>query len=74
MDASKLSIASLAIPILGFLAIKVLNRIEQSLEKLTASIEGLTVKIAVICERVDNHEKRIESIERVRCHDGPNVR
>lgn len=41
----------------------IFNKAAKNLELLTVSVESLNTKIAVIVERVDSHEKRIDRIE-----------
>lgn len=45
--------------VIGFAAFRMVGILDQ----LQASVESLNVKIAVIIERSDNHEKRIERLE-----------
>jgi len=53
----------LGLAIMGFLSLTIFNDIRKSIDKLMTSVESLNEKMAVICERVDSHEKRISRIE-----------
>lgn len=44
---------------IGFAAFRMVGILDQ----LQASVESLNVKIAVVIQRSDNHEKRIERLE-----------
>ena len=47
----------------GFVLVYLFNKMTQDLSKLTASVEQLNIKIAVICERIESHDSRIKNIE-----------
>jgi len=48
---------------IGFVLVYLFNKMTQDLSKLTASVEQLNIKIAVICERIESHDSRIKNIE-----------
>jgi chaperonin cofactor prefoldin len=47
----------------GTLGLILFNQIVTQLRKMTESVESLNVKIAVVCDRVESHDKRIEKLE-----------
>lgn len=58
-------IIQIGLGVLGFLLVGLLSRIDRSLDRLTDSVEVLNKNVAVIVERVDSHEKRIDKLENV---------
>lgn len=56
-------IIQIVIGVLGFFLVGLLSRIDRSLDRLTDSVEVLNKNVAVIVERVDSHEKRIDKLE-----------
>lgn len=51
--------------LMGAMAIRLFSNVEKSLDRLTVSVEALNANMAVIVERVDSHEKRIDRLEKV---------
>lgn len=51
------------IALIGCMALILFNDIKKTIERMSASLEALNQKMAVICERVDTHEKRIDRLE-----------
>ena len=49
--------------IIGALILFIFSQAISELKKVRSSIESLNIKIAVICEQVSGHEKRITSLE-----------
>lgn len=54
----------MALCVIGCLALLLFNDMKRTIEKMSDSIESLNQKMAVICERVDSHEKRIDRLEK----------
>lgn len=54
----------LSITGLGALALSRFSSLENSFERLTSSVESLNEKMAMICEKVNSHEKRIDRLEK----------
>ncbi len=50
-------------PIIGVLLVYIFNKAVGALSDLEKSVEQLNIRIAVIVEKTDNHEKRIEKLE-----------
>jgi len=57
-------IMKLTLGIIGVLLIRMIDKMEKSIGRLTASAEQLNVKLAIVCERVDTHDKRITRLEK----------
>jgi len=49
---------------LGTLCVFFFNRISKDIGRMTDSVEQLNVKVAVVCEKIENHDNRIKAIER----------
>lgn len=49
---------------LGTLCVFLFNRISQDLKRMTDSVEQLNIKVAVVCEKIENHDNRIKTLER----------
>lgn len=47
----------------GAVLLYLLDQTRSHLSRMTESMESLNVKLAVICEKVDTHERRISSLE-----------
>lgn len=47
----------------GFMALSIAGWVAFSIDRMRESVEQLNVKMAVIVERTDNHEKRLERLE-----------
>lgn len=48
---------------LGTLCVFFFNRISKDLGRMTDSVEQLNIKVAVVCEKIENHDNRIKSLE-----------
>jgi len=49
---------------LGTLCVFFFNRISRDIGRMTDSVEQLNIKVAVVCEKIENHDNRIKSLER----------
>lgn len=49
--------------VLGGLASTIFLRMAKDLDRLVSSVEALNTKIAVVIERLDQHEHRINKLE-----------
>lgn len=49
--------------VFAFMGLAIAGWVARSLDKMRESVEQLNVKMAVIVERTDNHEKRLERLE-----------
>lgn len=56
-------VLSVVMTITGSIGLFMINELVKTLRKMAASIDDLNVKIAVVCDRVDNHDRRIERLE-----------
>jgi len=50
--------------IIGILITYIMNGISHSLKELNKNVANLNVKMGIMVERVDNHEKRIAHLEK----------
>lgn len=57
------AIATLICAIIGGLITVIMNGILQTLNKLNISVSELNIKMGIMIERVDNHEKRLSHLE-----------
>ena len=55
--------ATVAQALFGFMALAIAGWVARSIDKMRASVEELNVKMAVIIERVESHEKRLDRLE-----------
>lgn len=49
--------------VIGTLALFIFSQAVSELKRVRSSIESLNIKIAVVCEQLSGHEKRITSLE-----------
>lgn len=56
-------ILDLCIVCLGFFLVRLFNQVSLDLRRLVDSVENLNVKMAVIVEKTDHHERRISRLE-----------
>lgn len=47
---------------LGFLALFILNRLSKSVDKATDSVTALNVRMGVIVEKIERHDKEIDDM------------
>ena len=59
-----LAVSGLLASIIGVLIIKIVSKFDTSVERALTSLESLNLKMAIICERVDSHEKRVDLHEK----------
>lgn len=50
--------------IIGMLLTYVMNGISNSLKELNINVASLNIRMGVTVEKVDNHEKRLSSLEK----------
>lgn len=58
-----IAIATLVCTVIGGLITLIMNGIFRTLNKLNESVSELNVKMGVLMERADNHEKRLSHLE-----------
>jgi ascorbate-specific PTS system EIIC-type component UlaA len=56
-------VVSASFAIIGFLIVAIGAWIANSLGKLTDSVQALNVSMAVVVEKINSHEERIEKLE-----------
>lgn len=47
----------------GFMALSIAGWVAWSIDKMRASVEELNIRVAVIIEKTEGHEKRISKLE-----------
>ena len=57
------TVLQVGLALIGAMSLRLFSNIEKSLDRLTVSVESLNSNMAVIVERVDSHEKRIDRLE-----------
>lgn len=55
--------SSIATSVMGTLLLGVAGYIANQMKRLTDGVEQLNLKMAVVVERVDSHEKRLSKLE-----------
>ena len=50
-------------PICGVLALYILNRLSESLEKATSSVNELNIKVGIVIERTERHDEEIRDMK-----------
>lgn len=58
-----ISLPEVILSVLGFACVWIFLEITREIKRLRQGIEELNIKIAVVCEQVSGHEKRISSLE-----------
>lgn len=48
---------------LGTLTVYLFNKISRDISRMTDSVESLNIKVAVVCEKIENHDARIRQLE-----------
>lgn len=56
----------IALSMSGFLIVFIAHKIDKSLDTLSRSVQNLNVNLAVVVEKVDSHEGRINKLEKIR--------
>lgn len=56
-------ILQLLLTTLGTMSVYLFNKISQDIKRMTDSVEALNVKVAVVCEKIENHDNRIKNLE-----------
>lgn len=59
-------IVYLAPPVLGAIFTVIMGLAVKELQKVRSSVDTLNVKIAVVIEKINGHEKRLSKLERSR--------
>lgn len=58
-----IAFSGLFISVIGSLALMIFSRVSKDLDKLISSVDELNVKIAVVVEKVNGHEDRLNKLE-----------
>lgn len=55
--------------IIGTLIAVIFMRAQRDLARIAGSVEQLNIKIAVVCSKLENHERRLEVLESLKRHN-----
>lgn len=65
MEAAQINlIIQVVLAIVGTLISVIFNRIQKDIGKITESLEQLNVKLAVVCTKTENHERRLNVLKK----------
>lgn len=55
---------NIGLALIGALSLRMISNIEKAIVNMGESIEKLNTNVAVVVERVDSHERRINNLEK----------